>query len=79
MSDVVVYGRENCIQCRYTTREMDRIGLDYIKVDIDKDEEARVAVEAYGPKTLPVVVSGQGTWFGFSPDKIRALRTPVIA
>lgn len=74
---VVVYTRPNCIQCRYTTRELDRLALEYVKVNVDEDDEARDAVVAYGRESgttqLPVVVTGAGTWTGFSPDKLRAL------
>lgn len=71
--DIVVYGRPNCIQCRYTTRELDNLGIGYIYVDIDADPDAREAVEETGITTLPVVVTADGVFGGFKPDRLRAL------
>lgn len=75
MADVVVYGRSDCIQCGYTTKELDKLGIEYVYVDIDEDGEAREAVAETGISSLPVVVAAQQVWGGFSPDKIRSLRS----
>ncbi|TDH45423.1 NrdH-redoxin [Mycobacterium eburneum] len=69
----VVYGRPGCVQCRYTTKELDRLAVPYIYVDISTDTEAAEAVAATGHTTLPVVVTEGETWAGFKPDKLRGL------
>lgn len=70
---VVVYGRSECVQCRYTVRELVRLGVEHVYVDIDSDVEALDAVAATGIRVLPVVVTAGGVFGGFKPDLLRGL------
>lgn len=69
----VVYGRPGCVQCRYTIRELERLAVEHIYVDISHDVEAAEAVAATGLTTLPVVVTEHEVWGGFKLDKLRGL------
>lgn len=77
MTAAVVYGRPGCMQCKYTVRELDRLGVDHIYVDIDQDVEAAKACAAakleHGITALPVVVTAGGVHGGFKPDLLRGL------
>lgn len=70
---VVVYGRPGCVQCAATTRQMTRLGIDYLTIDVDTDAGAAQSVRDLGYLALPVVVTTEGHWSGFRPDGISAL------
>ena len=76
---ITVYTKPNCVQCNFTKRELDAVGLEYTAVDVTQDAQAADALAVAGHKTLPVVmVDGIGdfcgkVWSGFKPEKIRAL------
>ena len=49
------------------------LGLDYDLLDISADPTARDLVLSLGYLSAPVVVSADGHWSGFRPDRIKAL------
>lgn len=53
---------------------MDREGIPYKEVDISQAPEVEAAARADGAMSLPIVVAGDRKWYGFSPDKIQALK-----
>jgi glutaredoxin-like protein NrdH len=75
---VRVYGKEECIQCSWTKKRLEKHNIPYVYHDIEADEQARKVVEEVGRLQLPLVVARLDTktqsWNGFSPDKIDALR-----
>ena len=75
---VTVYTKPACVQCNATFRALDRQGTAYQKVDITIDHEAREYVMALGYLQAPVVVAGYDHWFGFRPDRIKALANPAV-
>lgn len=70
---VTVYSKPACVQCRATTRALDKAGISYDVVDITLDDEARDYVMALGHLQAPVVDTGSETWSGFRPDRIKTL------
>jgi glutaredoxin-like protein NrdH len=81
---IVVYGREACIQCRYTRNEMHKLGLRFEDRDVTKDSTAASECRQLGRElgfNLPIVVVShthgqpQQRWAGFNPDRIRGLIT----
>ncbi|HHU44947.1 MAG TPA: glutaredoxin-like protein NrdH [Actinomycetales bacterium] len=71
---VTVYTKPACVQCRATTRALDKAGISYDLIDITLDDEARDYVMALGHLQAPVVDTGADTWSGFRPDRIKALQ-----
>jgi len=55
------------------------MGIDYRRVDISTDPEARQYVMALGYLQAPVVVAGAEHWSGFRPDRLRDLVSPAAA
>ncbi|WP_048472046.1 glutaredoxin domain-containing protein [Mycolicibacterium chlorophenolicum] len=49
---------------------MNKAGVDYAKVDITVDSDARDYVMGLGYLQAPVVVAGGQHWSGFRPDRI---------
>lgn len=74
--DITVFSRPGCVQCKYTMQKLDERGLAYVELDVEADPVARATVEeAAGgiPRTLPFVRAGSQSWWGFSPDRIKAV------
>jgi glutaredoxin-like protein NrdH len=70
---VRVYGKPQCVQCEYTKKKLDEKKIPYVYHDITAEPEARKLVEQTGMLQLPLVVAGEQSWHGLSPDKINAL------
>ena len=73
MSQITVYTKPACVQCNAVLRVLDNKGIEYQKVDISADTEAREYVMALGYLQAPVVVAGNDHWSGFRPDRIKTL------
>lgn len=71
---VTVYSKPACVQCRATTRALDKAGIAYDVIDISMDDSARDYVMALGHLQAPVVVNGTDHWSGFRPERIKSLQ-----
>lgn len=70
-----VYSKTNCIQCRMTKKELEKLGIEYEEINIEQSSEAESTVRDLGALAAPVVVRPDGTWFGgFRPDLVRGLQ-----
>ncbi|ACC40090.1 MULTISPECIES: redoxin NrdH [Mycobacterium] len=76
---ITVYTKPACVQCSATYKALDKQGIDYDKVDISLDPEARDYVMALGYLQAPVVVAGDDHWSGFRPDRIKALAKSALS
>ncbi|KAB1501419.1 glutaredoxin-like protein NrdH [Corynebacterium sp. 320] len=70
---ITLYTKPACVQCTATKKALDKAGLEYETVDISLDDEARDYVMALGYLQAPVVITEDGHWSGFRPDRIRSL------
>lgn len=70
---VDVYGKPGCVQCRFTNKKLEEEGHEVNYHDISVDADARQVVENSGKLQLPLVIAGDESWHGFSPDRIKAL------
>jgi glutaredoxin-like protein NrdH len=52
---------------------MDNLGINYETVDITQDEAAYTKIVNMGYQAVPVVITTNGSWSGFQPDKISLL------
>jgi glutaredoxin-like protein NrdH len=73
MDAITVYTKPACVQCDATVRALDKVGLEYTKIDITVDSDARDYVMGLGYLQAPVVVADGVHWAGFRPDKIVAV------
>lgn len=74
MDQITVYTKPACVQCNAVFRALDKMGVEYKKVDISTDPEAREYVMALGYLQAPVVYAGPNNHFsGFRPDQLKAL------
>lgn len=74
---LTVFSKPNCVQCRFTKRELDSKSLSYNEIDVTVDEESRELLQELGIQQLPAVRVESGDdvewWSGFRIEKIRAL------
>ena len=62
VAPITMYGADCCRDCRRTEALLDSLGLEWIKVDVEKSAEAAArAQEISGRTNIPVVVFADGT------------------
>ncbi len=70
---ITVYTKPSCVQCNATYRALDAKGIQYEIRDLSEDAAALEQVKALGYMQAPVVITDEGHWSGFRPDKIAEL------
>ena len=70
---IIIYTRNDCVQCHATKRAMESRGVAFEMVNIDQQPEAADTLRAQGFRQLPVVGAGETSWSGFRPDMINRL------
>lgn len=75
---VTVYSKPDCVQCRFTKRELEAKSLAYNEIDVTQDDDARKLLQDMGISQLPAVrvehpQSDVEWWSGFRVELIRAL------
>ena len=58
---LTVYGASWCWDCRNTRRYLDSTGASYRYVDLQSDGAAQALLDRAGFRSIPVVVTGDGT------------------
>lgn len=69
---ITVYSKPRCVQCDATYRFLDNLGVAYLTIDVTEDAESLQRVLELGYQQVPVVVTGEGHWSGYRPDRIKA-------
>ena len=70
---ITVYSKPSCVQCTATYRALDSKGIEYEIHDLSVDADALEQVKSLGYMQAPVVITDEGHWSGFRPDKIDEL------
>lgn len=76
---LTVFSKPDCVQCRFTKRELDSKSLDYNEIDVTVDEDARKLLQDMGITQLPAVRvehpfnDVEEWWSGFRIEKLRSL------
>lgn len=74
MFRITVYTKPACVQCAATFKALDKRGIEYQKIDVTENPEARDYVLSLGYLGAPVVyVSPTEHWSGFRPDRVAGL------
>ena len=76
---IIIYTRNNCVQCHATKRAMESRGMVFEMVNIDQQPEAAETLRAQGFRQLPVVIAGETRWSGFRPDMINRLAAQGVS
>lgn len=73
---IEVLSLENCVQCKATTRALDKTSTEYKKTNMSQDLEAHKLATSLGYRQAPVVLIRDDDgeivdhWSGFDADKI---------
>lgn len=70
---VTVYTTPECRQCNLTKNWLTKNNVEFEAVDLTTSPESAEFVRELGYSRAPVVVTAQGSWFGFRPDRLAAL------
>jgi glutaredoxin-like protein NrdH len=77
---IIVYTKPGCVQCNAVFRALDEMGVEYRRIDISTDPEAREYVMALGYLQAPVIYAGPDEHFsGYRPERLRALARATVA
>lgn len=81
MSALTVYTTSWCGYCHRLTSQLDRAGVSYTTIDIERDEAAAVKVASVngGNRTVPTVVLPDGNTLTNPPIKVLLDRLATIA
>jgi len=74
---IIIYTRNDCVQCHATKRAMESRGVAFEMVNVDLVPDAAETLKAQGFRQLPVVIAGETRWSGFRPDLINRLPQPA--
>ena len=70
---IIIYTRNDCVQCYATKRAMESRGVAFEMVNIDLVPDAADTLREQGFRQLPVVIAGETSWSGFRPDMINRI------
>jgi glutaredoxin-like protein NrdH len=73
MKENLIYTSPDCQACHMTKYLFEQQGTSYREIDVSIDKKAYETLQAAGHKSLPVVVTSNGVWTGFRPEKIRGI------
>ena len=76
MARVIVYTKNNCIQCIMTKQELTKHGITYKEINVEEQPTAMEELIERNLRSMPVVVV-DGNWDnafgGFQPDRLEEL------
>ena len=76
---IIIYTRNNCVQCHATKRAMESRGVAFEMVNVDLVPDAADTLREQGFRQLPVVFAGVTSWSGFRPDMINRLHAQAAS
>jgi len=79
--EVIVYTKNNCMQCNMTKNVLNGEGIEFKAINVDeldeakKEETVNYIKEELGFTSMPVIVAeGHEAFAGFQPDKLKTLK-----
>lgn len=74
--EVIVYSKDNCVQCKMTKQQLKRNGIEFKEVNlshVNNADDIRAKLREQGFQATPIVETENETWTGFRPDKIKKI------
>ena len=77
---ITIYTKNNCTQCKMAKKIMDRSGVEYEEINIDKNPDYIPFLKEKGIASAPVIFIGNDEDFivGFQPEKIKKLAKVMV-
>ncbi|MFG6084218.1 glutaredoxin family protein [Paracoccus litorisediminis] len=80
MTQITIYSKPGCMQCKQTARVMTMKGIEFTYVeDVTLDDEGMAFMAQHGYRSLPAVRAGDDHWSGFNPAKIEEVAARLAA
>ena len=70
MKPVTVYSKPNCVQCTAVKRWLTQHSIPFEVLDVSEDAAARAEIAQLGYRQVPVVMHGEGHWYGYDPTRL---------
>ena len=70
---ITVWELPNCVQCRQTKREFDKLGIQYQVKQLNRSPKAVERFKEMGLIAAPIVETDDRRWSGFRINRIRDL------
>jgi glutaredoxin-like YruB-family protein len=73
---ITLYSAGNCPHCRHAKQYLQRKGLLFRELDVQRDARARKAYARLGSRGVPVILIGETRIDGFDPKRLDAALRP---
>lgn len=70
---ITLWTLPNCVQCRQTAREFDKLGIEYQTRELNRNPKAVERFREMGLIAAPIVETDDRRWSGFRLNRIRSL------
>lgn len=71
---ITVFGKENCMQCKMTKSLLEKKGVDFTYIDVEKNEAGLNELKNAGLSSVPVTKNRDGSYIiGFNVNQLREL------
>ncbi|MFT9267270.1 glutaredoxin-like protein NrdH [Oenococcus sp.] len=72
MTDITVYTKNDCVQCKMTKKFLTSMGADFREINIDQHPEFVAQLKEAGYRQTPVVkIDGLDAFSGFRPNVLK--------
>lgn len=71
---ITVWELPNCVQCKQTKRELDKLGIRYSVKQLNRSPKAVERFKEMGLISAPIVETDDRRWSGFRINRIRSLQ-----
>jgi glutaredoxin-like protein NrdH len=71
---ITVWELPNCVQCKQTKREFDKLGIQYSVRQLNRSPKAVERFKEMGLISAPIVETDDRRWSGFRINRIRSLQ-----
>lgn len=70
---IIVYSKNNCMQCKMTKKFLEQHGANFQEINIDEHPEKVDYVKSLGFTSAPVIEADNLVFSGFQPAKLKEL------
>ena len=70
---MIIYTKNNCVQCKFVKRWLDNEGIDYTEINTDTHPEELARLKLQGFRQLPVTEHNGNTVSGFNVNGLKGL------
>lgn len=73
-NSITVFGKEKCMQCKMVKSLLEKKGVDFNYIDVEKNEAGLNELKSAGLSSVPVTKNRDGSYIiGFNVNQLREL------